>query len=420
MSEIRVVFGGGGWQGGPGAMVDVGAIAAHDPAFNVDAFLSFAQGVFLSVTRARAAGQVEGVRRLLADGMWVQLEDEGPVPGFIGLTVEHAHLVAASAQGGWDTAAVRFTARPTTGHHLEPWTEDWTFQRPVHAPPVPGPAAGDDAGSIGTGPGPAKADGGECPNCGAALVLDDDGSCRYCHASVAGGLGGWRLVRTERPEPSAFAPATAAAKAGRRTGVIVAVTVFAFALPAVIGIILALAAGHHTANAAFTQLPDVRGTTDGGRTQLSGQATFSGGVTGTTDGDVSTTGGASGSCSARAANVIGLTFRHTEQTLGNDVPGTQALAFTLSLPPGAKGPGTYTFPAMPLVLDATFVFTPDNGQAGGQSQVWHVGPKATLTLQLLADDSGTLNVDGLVPADHADPRDSLSKPLNIAFHLSCA
>jgi hypothetical protein len=428
MSGIRVVFGDGEWRGGgdwggPGDPVDVAAIAAHDPGFNVDAFLSFAQGVFLGVTRARAAGQVDGVRRLLVDGMWTQLQGEGPVPELAGVAVDHARLVAAGAQGGWDTAVVRFTARPTAGHHHEPWTEDWTFQRPVHAPPAPAAPAADDPGSAEAGPSPVQAGTQECPNCGAPLVLDDDGSCRYCHVSVAGGLGGWRLARTERPEPPSLpfagSAAAAAAKAGRRTGVIVAVIVFASVLPAVIGIILAATAGHKAASDAFKQIPSPHGTA-GGTTQLSGQATFSGGVTGTTDGDVSTTGGAAGTCAGRAANVIGLTFQHAEQTVDNGVPGTQALAFALSLPPGAKGPGTYAFPGTAMTMDATFVFTPDEGKEGGQSQVWHVGPTATVTLQLLADDSGTLNVNGLVPADHADPNDSLSKSLNIAFHLSCA
>lgn len=421
MTEIRVVFG----DSMPARYAGAGsvrAIQAHDPTFNTDTFLSFAQGVFTMVTEARAKGDAESVGRFISDGMAAQLRGAGAEPSYADVTVEHASVTGGSSANGWDTVIVRFLAQPSsTGHHhAASWTEDWTFQRPI--PPAPPEGAP-------TGPGPAAT---QCPNCGAPLALDENGACRYCRASVGGGLGGWKLVRTERRSAEAQASVAKAGRGFART--ITAIVI----ISVVLGIVIPIFAASKTASRAVASrptipdisIPDFNSIFNQAQQQaqqatsadLSGRATFSGGFAGSTDGDVTTTGATTGPCAAHAANLLGLTFKYDEDGEDNGATGTKALGFTLTLPAGAKGPGTYTLPAAKLAIDATFVFTPDPGEdaSAGFAQTWHVGPATAGAFVLQADDSGTLNVTGLVPTEKFDPHNSLSKPLNIVFHLTCA
>ena len=87
------------------------AITEHDPSFSLDAFVPFAEAVFLRVNRARGAGQLEAVRRLLGDGLWQEFQVEGRTPARASLGIDAAQIMAAGQDGTWDTVLVRFTGR---------------------------------------------------------------------------------------------------------------------------------------------------------------------------------------------------------------------------------------------------------------------------------------------------------------------
>jgi hypothetical protein len=399
------------------------AITDHDPSFSLDAFVPFAQAVFLRVNRARAAGQLDEVRRLLADGLWQEFQAEGPAPGRAGLTVEGAQVMAAGQDGTWDTVLVRFTARQP-GRRGRMQLEDWTFQRPVAAAPEPDAATAGSAAAAGQ-PAPAPgaqtdaADPGtgeECPVCGAPLSLTDEGTCRYCGAAARGGLGGWRLVRT------AAVQAPQAVSSGgpvQRTGCILAIVILAVALvPTVLALVLTgVIAGfvQHTVR----DVPGVAGGLPGQEAQVSGHGSFSGAVTGDTDGTLAFFGGGSGGCASRAKHVSGFSFTDIESSDG----GRKVLATRVSLPAGVEGPGTYDLARTPLQVSANYAFSPDRPGAGSQpeAQVWQVQPGQTrAVLTVRPDGSGSLTVSSLAATVPQAEGNSLGQPLSFNESFSCS
>jgi hypothetical protein len=388
------------------------AITDHDPSFSLDAFVPFAEAVFLRVNRARAAGQLDDVRRLLADGLWQEFQAEGPAPQRATLAIAAAQVMAAGQDGTWDTVLVRFTARQP-GRRGRTEVEDWTFQRPVATPAAPGEAAQ-------TG-GPAAATGTEdqCPVCGAPLSLTDEGTCRYCGAAARGGLGGWRLVRTAAVQPQ---EATRAAGLGSRAGCYLALGILLLALvPTIFALVLTgVIAGfvQHT----LSSVPAVAGAVPGGgggSHQLTGHGSFSGAVTGDTEGTVVFFGGVTGSCPSRAKHVSGVSFTDIESSDG----GRKVLATRATLPPGVEGPGTYDLGTTPLQVSANYAFTPDatGGEAKPEGQVWRVQPGQTrAVLVIRPDGSGTLTVSGLAPSVPQAAGNSLGQPLGFSESFSCS
>jgi hypothetical protein len=378
------------------------AITDHDPSFSLDAFVPFAEAVFLRVSRARAAGKLDEVRRLLADGVWQQFEAEGAAPDRAGLRVEGAQVKAAGQDGTWDTVLVRFTAR-RSGVRRRTELEDWTFQRPVNGEEA---SAGSD--------GPAAAD--ECPMCGAPLSLTEQGTCRYCGAAARGGLGGWRLVRTGVVQEAQGLPSGAT---GPRIGCIVTVvtlaalfipTIFALGLTGAIAEIVQRSVG---------KVPDVAGGLPGQQGRLSGHGSFSGAVTGDTDGTVVFYGGGSGSCASRAKQLSGFGFTDVESSDG----GRKVLATRVSLPPGAEGPGTYDLSTVAVQVSANYAFSPDRPGADvkPEAQVWQVRPGQTrAVLVVRPDGSGSLTVSGLEPTVPQAEGNSLGEPLNFNESFGCS
>jgi hypothetical protein len=294
------------WQasGDPLSFSIAGAITDHDPSFSLDAFIPFAEAAFLRVNRARADGQLEPVRHLLADGLWQEFQAEGSKPERAGLAVGSAEATQAGQDGSWDSVVVRFTTRSLV--------EDWIFQRPI--------------ASSGSSGGPA-----ECPVCGAPLSLTEEGSCRYCGAAARGGLGGWRLVRTTPAGPSAPRPGQLPQARGSRLGWVVAAVILAATLVPVIFTLVMTRATAGVQHAALNQVPSTRSP------QVSGHANFTGALNENPPGRVTLSGGVTGACSSRARQTSGLTFSDVESVEG----GRKALVVHVSLPPGVEGPGEY-------------------------------------------------------------------------------
>ena len=408
------------WQGeeGDGVPFSTGsAITDHDPSFSLDAFIAFAEAVFLRVNRARAGGALDQVRHVLGDGLWQEFQAEGPRPERAGLLATGSEATRSGQDGSWDTVVIRFTAR-TAGRRSRPLMEDWTFQRPVTKPV---PDREEAAGAAAPGPG---ADAEECPVCGAPLSLTDEGSCRYCGASARGGLGGWRLVRTAaaQREPAAQPiQVRSASRMSTRFGVgLTLVIVAASVLPGIFFLVTSGEAARlvHGDPGGVHRTPT--GAPAASTSHLSAQASFTGAVSGDTDGTITMPGSGIGPCSSRARHVAGLAFSKIENSEG----GKKVFVIHARLPPGRDGPGTYDLKETPLDLDASYTFSPDQAsrQAGGrlESQFWKIQPATTTAVLVIrADASGSLTASGLLPVAPQPGGNSLGEALNFTVSFSC-
>jgi hypothetical protein len=175
------------------------AIAAHDPAFDLNAFLSRVQRSFFIIQQAWSDCKPEMSRRVMADSLWDQhrIQIEQYVQKhqrniLDNLTVGNEQVVAASSDPSYDSITVRIaaacadydvdtqTGKVTRGDKaVRTWAEDWQFQRSAKAVTRP------DGGTMND----------KCPNCGAPLSLDLTGTCTYCKAQVMAGEYDWVLVR---------------------------------------------------------------------------------------------------------------------------------------------------------------------------------------------------------------------------------
>ncbi len=175
------------------------AIVAHDPDFNTEEFVDQVQRAFFVVQEAWTERKPEMSRRVMADGLWQQHRTQ--IQAFLdgntrnvldGLAVGSVTIVGAHSDQRYDTITTRIIAtsadytvsgdngKVVSGHKdLEPWQEDWTFQRSSEATT---PAGGGTLSS-------------NCPNCGAPLDVDLTGQCRYCKAPVMSGRYDWVLAR---------------------------------------------------------------------------------------------------------------------------------------------------------------------------------------------------------------------------------
>jgi hypothetical protein len=397
-----------GQEGDPFSFSTGAAITDHDPTFSLDAFIPFAEAVFMRVNQARASGALDQVRHVLGDGLWQEFQAEGRRPERAGLTATGSEATRTGQDGSWDTVVIRFTAR-TAGRRGRPLLEDWIFQRPVAKPAPEREAA---AGALTPG-----AEAAECPVCGAPLSLTDEGTCRYCGVSARGGLGGWRLVRTAAAQRAPAAQPIQLRSGPRmstRFGVALTLVILAAAL--LPGIFFLVTSGQ----VARLVHGDPGGVPAASTSKLSSQASFTGAVSGDTEGKITMLGGAVGPCSSRTRHATGLIFSETENSDG----GKKSLGVRVNLPAGREGPGTYDLKEVPLQLDANYSFSPDQAsrQAGRglEGQVWKIQPGTTRAVLVIRPDaSGSLTASGLMPKARLPAGNSLAEPLNFTVSFSC-
>ncbi|HET9051045.1 MAG TPA: TIM44-like domain-containing protein [Candidatus Dormibacteraeota bacterium] len=203
------VFGGATLEGthpaasGPVEDVQGGlaAIAAHDHAFNEEAFLGQAQASFFTIQQAWMECRPEMSRAVMADGLAqqtaMQLAEyvrDNRRNRLDGLTVANATVVGAHSDATYDTITVRFSCASadydvdaTSGRRVRgwtdvrPWTEDWIFQRSSSATTRV-------AGLMSHA----------CPNCGAPINVNAQGVCEYCGQQVMSGRYDWVLSRIDQ------------------------------------------------------------------------------------------------------------------------------------------------------------------------------------------------------------------------------
>jgi len=179
------------------------AIRAHDPDFNPETFKSDVERSFFVVQEAWSDLKPDLSRRVMADGIWQQhrtqiegYQSKGIRNMMDGLAIGRVDLLRASSDDQSDTLVTRVTAtcadydveiasgKVVRGnkHDMEPWQEDWVFQRSSKATTKPG------GGTMQQ----------KCPNCGAPLDLDLAGVCKYCRAPVMSGQYDWVLTRIDQ------------------------------------------------------------------------------------------------------------------------------------------------------------------------------------------------------------------------------
>lgn len=401
--QLQINFGGLTWTGGMAA--GVSTISAIDSNFNGEEFLSFAQGAFLRIMKARADGTLSDVQPLLGTAMGNQLNAGGAnkVPRI--LSVEHATIYNAQRDGSYDSVTVRFAAKTDGKKKKSDFVEDWTFQRP----------AATGAQEIPT----------ECPSCGAPMQLDENGACHYCRVQVAGARGGWKLVRTAAP------PEFKKQSSGLSWVMwfVIFVVLVSTVLPIVIFVIVsksttdtvnattgafglgngasnsggpAVSSGERIASTTTTAKPT---TTKPAKGSVSATTTFSGGITGTANDIGATITGGTGTCAQQAKGFVGLNYAYTEM---GDVNQNIKLSVV-----GAHGPGDYDNTKDALIMNVEF-------SGDGADQIWVANAtQGTVTLHVADDGTGTLSGRGLVPLKPAPPTDSASKPLDVTVTWTC-
>lgn len=179
----------------------IARLKAADPAFTPEAFAARVRTAFLALQKAWCEQNLEAGRAFLSPGAYfawsAQLEtlaSEGRRNVMEHLTITSVSPLRVVHGRVYDDLTVRIGASCADyevdasgalvfGHRaIEPFSEDWTFQRSV--------------GVVTSGkPGTLEQ---TCPSCGAPVALTQIGECRYCKAAVTSGKFDWVVSRIEQ------------------------------------------------------------------------------------------------------------------------------------------------------------------------------------------------------------------------------
>lgn len=407
--QVQISFAGLSWTGAmaPG----VSTISAIDASFNADEFLTFAQETFLRIHEARHAGRIDDIRPVVSETIWPSFRSAMMKKAPAVKSIEYATIYNAHRDASVDSVTVRFAAK-TEARKKNDLVEDWTFQRPA--------VTGQQSLPV------------ECPSCGAPLTLDENGGCRYCRVHVVGVRGGWKLVKAV-PPPT---PGRSGSGGARLWLIFWIVFMILMTVVLPIGIILAV---NNTTGEAFDSFglsgspttlngPAAKSSTNEQVTPgqspkpavgkgVEGSAQVSGAINGTFDGTTTTTGGNVGTCTSRAPKVTGLTYAMVGAETDDSGLELKTLSFTLQLPAGSQGPGSYDLTGTAMQLSAAATRAPTK-QGQPPSQAWTAGPDTTATFQLEGDDSGTLTFANLKPAFPTG--DTFGQPLSGTITFTCS
>jgi predicted lipid-binding transport protein (Tim44 family) len=185
----------------PTPAAGVASLRAADAAFDLQAFAARVQTAFLALQQAWCAQNLEAGRAFLSPGCYFAWRAQLEIMMAEGRRniMEHVRVLGIEPTRVihgrvFDDLTVRIRAEAADyeldanghlvfgGRSVEPFVEEWTFQRSV------GVASSAKAGTLEN----------TCPNCGAPLVLTQIGECRYCRAAVTSGRFDWVVSRIEQ------------------------------------------------------------------------------------------------------------------------------------------------------------------------------------------------------------------------------
>jgi predicted lipid-binding transport protein (Tim44 family) len=187
----------------PSVVAGIATLSAADRNFSLDAFRARAKQAFLTLQDAWCKQNLDAGRAFLSPGAYFawssQLEAlaaEGRHNVMEGLGVRGIEIIRVVHGRVFDDLTVRVSAVAADfevdkdnkilfgDRTVQPFSEDWTFQRSV------GVATTKKPGTLES----------TCPGCGAPVALTQIGECRYCKAAVTSGKFDWVVSRIEQED----------------------------------------------------------------------------------------------------------------------------------------------------------------------------------------------------------------------------
>jgi predicted lipid-binding transport protein (Tim44 family) len=192
----------------PSVPAGIATLGAADPNFSMETFKGRAKQAFLALQDAWCKQNLDAGRAFLSPGAYfawsAQLEAlaaEGRRNVMEHVAVQGIDIIRVVHGRVFDDLTVRVSAVAADfevdkdnkivfgDRTVQPFTEDWTFQRSI------GVATTNKPGTLES----------TCPSCGAPVSLTQIGECRYCKAAVTSGKFDWVVSRIEQEDdrPSA-------------------------------------------------------------------------------------------------------------------------------------------------------------------------------------------------------------------------
>ena len=176
----------------------IGAIRAHDPAFDPGAFCNRVGAGFLKLQAAWCGQNLQQVRPFISDGIherfslqFAEQKADGYRDRMDAVGIDQILICDAKSDEIYDQVSVRIVAhaadykvsmrdgRPMEGvAPIQPFAEIWSFLRRRGGATVPGK------------PGLLE---GNCPNCGAPVAMNESANCTNCNALLRSGQYDWVL-----------------------------------------------------------------------------------------------------------------------------------------------------------------------------------------------------------------------------------
>jgi predicted lipid-binding transport protein (Tim44 family) len=187
----------------PSVPAGIATLTAADPNFLMETFKGRAKQAFVTLQDAWCKQNLDAGRAFLSPGAYfawsAQLEAlaaEGRRNVMENVDVRGVEIIGVVHGRVFDDLTVRMSAVAADfevdkdnkivfgDRTVQPFTEDWTFQRSI------GVATTNKPGTLES----------TCPSCGAPVSLTQIGECRYCKAAVTSGKFDWVVSRIEQED----------------------------------------------------------------------------------------------------------------------------------------------------------------------------------------------------------------------------